>query len=236
MAEAPSNAVVGYPTREIRITGERVAQMLHTVIQVSRFETKLIELTMKGKRESRALVRSASERFSRALNSLEDELKEAERELAIAARPADRNSKPARKNTTGQNGQARNPSPPAAAKQASQATPPVKPAKPATPSQPAPQASQQAAPKEAPKPAGAERTQQPGGQGGKQKAQGGQGQNAGGNGGQAPKAKEPKANNPKHADKGEQAKDQVHNDRAPIPQVASTTAESVVQHDATPVL
>jgi len=236
MAEAPSNAAVGYPTREIRITGERVAQMVHTVIQVSRFEKKLIELTMNGRRETRSLVRSASERFNRALTALENELKEAERELAIAQRPADRNSKPAGKANQGQNGKTtRTPAAPATPKQETQPTAPVKPAKPAAPAQAAPQASQQSESQAAPQLPTTERAQQPGGRAGKQKAQGGQGQNAGGNNGQAPKAKEPKPNTNQSAN-GDQGKDQSQNDRAPTPQVAQAASEKVVQHDTAPVL
>lgn len=235
MAEAQNNAVVGYPTREIRITGERVAQMLHTVIQVSRFEQKLIDLTMKGRRESRPLVKSASERFSRALNSLEDELKEAERELAMAARASDRPSKPARKKSPGQNGQAvRTPNTPPAAKQGSQTSPQTRPAT----ASPATNAAEQPAQRIAPKPTDAERTQQPVGQGGKQKAQSGKGQHAGENGtngGQTPKPKEAKPQGQKPGGNRDQGKDQPKNDRSHDSQVASTATEAGALQDSAPI-
>lgn len=133
MAEAQSSTpVVGYPTREIRITGERVALMFHTCIRVSRFEQSLVSMVMAGNNTTRASVKAAAERFNRALTHFEEELKEAERELNNASRPSNRSR-------TNQDSK-----PQSGASKQSQAAKP-QPAKPAISAQPAAQATPKAA-------------------------------------------------------------------------------------------
>jgi hypothetical protein len=100
MAEAESNPV-GYPTRLVQITGERVALMFHNCIRVSRFEKTLLGLVMSGNSENRKMAKNATERFNRAITAFEEELKQAERELKASSRP----SNPKRQEQSGGNKQ-----------------------------------------------------------------------------------------------------------------------------------
>ncbi|MAG64954.1 MAG: hypothetical protein CMK74_03650 [Pseudomonadales bacterium] len=93
MADDRNNQVVGYPTREIRVTGERCASMVHTTVAVSRFEIQLVNMSMAGASNMRDAVRKSSDRFKRALEAFEAELRECQRELDLASkrkRPANR--------------------------------------------------------------------------------------------------------------------------------------------------
>ncbi|KZN20593.1 MULTISPECIES: hypothetical protein [Pseudomonas] len=87
MAEAESNPV-GYPTRLVQITGERVALMFHNCIRVSRFEKALLGLVMSGNSDNRKMAKNATERFNRAITAFEEELKQAERELKASSKPS----------------------------------------------------------------------------------------------------------------------------------------------------
>jgi hypothetical protein len=185
MAEQQSIPEVGYPTREIRITGERVALMFHTCIRVSRFEKSVVAMAMNGNRDARALVKAATERFNRAISNFEDELREAEKEIKAASQPSNRNnSGKATKPKTGSTNK-----PAQAAKPAQANKQPVNaPAAPATQPAAKPAESGSAAPKESAQPskpqptaaaAPAPKAQNPqaaqpngGGQGKKQKQQG----------------------------------------------------------------
>ncbi len=102
MAEERTNQVVGYPTREIRVTGERSASMVHTTISVSRFEQQLINMSMSSASNMREGVRKAADRFKNALDTFEAELRECQRDLDLATkrkRPTGRrdNAQPAQR-------------------------------------------------------------------------------------------------------------------------------------------
>lgn len=93
MADDRNNPVVGYPTREIRVTGERCASMVHTTVAVSRFEIQLVNMSMSSASGMREAVRKSSDRFKRALDAFEAELRECQRDLDLASkrkRPANR--------------------------------------------------------------------------------------------------------------------------------------------------
>lgn len=93
MADDRNNLVVGYPTREIRVTGERCASMVHTTVAVSRFEIQLVNMSMSSATNMRDAVRKSSDRFKRALDAFESELRECQRDLDQASkrkRPANR--------------------------------------------------------------------------------------------------------------------------------------------------
>jgi trehalose/maltose hydrolase-like predicted phosphorylase len=86
MADDRNNQVVGYPTREIRVTGERCASMVHATVAVSRFEIQLVNMSMSSATNMRDGVRKASERFKNALDAFESEMRESQRELDIATK------------------------------------------------------------------------------------------------------------------------------------------------------
>ncbi|WGK63501.1 hypothetical protein QAO71_17180 (plasmid) [Halopseudomonas sp. SMJS2] len=93
MADDRNNLVVGYPTREIRVTGERCASMVHTTVAVSRFEIQLVNMSMSSANNMRDAVRKSSDRFKRALDAFESEIRECQRDLDLASkrkRPANR--------------------------------------------------------------------------------------------------------------------------------------------------
>lgn len=86
MADDRNNVVVGYPTREIRVTGERCASMVHTTVAVSRFEIQLVKMSMSSATNMRDAVRKSSDRFKRALDAFESELRECQRDLDLASK------------------------------------------------------------------------------------------------------------------------------------------------------
>lgn len=88
MAEEKSTPQVGYPTREIRVTGERVGSMVALTIATSRLEQSLIQMSMSNSPAIRRAHREANEIFQRAINQFEDNLRDAQKVLDQAGRGA----------------------------------------------------------------------------------------------------------------------------------------------------
>lgn len=84
--QAKHEPQMSYPTREIIVTGERVATMVHTTILVSRLEQRMLSLSMSGAAEARNVVRRNSQRFMDALNAFEVEMRAIQNEVEQAGR------------------------------------------------------------------------------------------------------------------------------------------------------
>ncbi len=77
---------INYPTRNIVVTGERVARLTQTAVRVSRLEQRLIQLSMAGSTQIREAIRRTSDSFDRAYSDFEAQLKAIENDLDMAGR------------------------------------------------------------------------------------------------------------------------------------------------------
>jgi hypothetical protein len=71
-----------FPTRNIIITGERVARMTSTTVRVSRLEQQFLNMSMSTAPKVRDTVSRVSDRYNQAFARFEAELKEIESDLA----------------------------------------------------------------------------------------------------------------------------------------------------------
>lgn len=79
-----------HPTREVRVTGERSATLVGMAIQASRFDLTILQMKMAGSPETRSRANAAAERFERALNNFDAEMREVNKELSSNTRGAQR--------------------------------------------------------------------------------------------------------------------------------------------------
>lgn len=155
MAEEKSTPQANYPTREIRVTGERVGSMVALTIATSRLEQSLIQMSMSNSPSIRRAHREANEIFQRAFNQFEDNLRDAQKVLDQAGRGGNQQSRRnvgrAQPQGQGQRQQPAKAQTSAAPKQAAEQKPAVKQA--AEKNAPAPQQAAAApAPQAAPQP------------------------------------------------------------------------------------
>ncbi|MEQ1053996.1 hypothetical protein [Pseudomonas aeruginosa] len=82
MADERSNAALN-PTKEVRITGERSATLVGMAIQASRVDTTILQMKMAGSPETRRRANEAADRFERALNAFDAEMREVNKDLNL---------------------------------------------------------------------------------------------------------------------------------------------------------
>lgn len=82
MADERSNEAL-HPTKEVRITGERSATLVGMAIQASRVDTTILQMKMAGSPETRRRANEAADRFERALNAFDAEMREVNKDLNL---------------------------------------------------------------------------------------------------------------------------------------------------------
>lgn len=70
-----------FPTRNIIITGERVARMTTATVRVSRLDQRLVQMSMASAPAARDAVSQASDRYNQAFSQFEAALKQIESDL-----------------------------------------------------------------------------------------------------------------------------------------------------------